>query len=71
MKRIHHGSRVGIELFVELHRIPSIFAPILPILYEHVERYVTLLELVGGVQNLFLRMETFAAMDVAQRPSGN
>ena len=64
------GQRLGvrIELFVEAHRVPAILAPVLPVLHEHIDGHLLLLEAVGRLKNLLRRVETLAAMDITQSP---
>ena len=70
MHLLHQRGRVGIVRFVEAHRIPSIFAPVLPILDDQIERNVVFAELLDGVYDFVGRVIAFAALDKAKRPFG-
>ena len=59
---------IGVVVFIEAHGVPSVFAPILPVLYEHAHGDALLLETVGSLQNLVGRVEALTAVDIAQRP---
>ena len=61
-----HGGGVGVAVFVELHGIPSIFAPILPVLHDDVEGYAALLKLACVVEQFGLGVVAFAAVYVSQ-----
>ena len=59
---------VGVVVLVEAHGIPSVLAPILPVLHQHAYGDALLLEAVGGLQDLVGRVEALTAVDIAQRP---
>ena len=59
---------IGIEILVELHRVPTVLAPILPILHNHTDRQLLTAEPVGRLQYLVRRVETLSAVDIAQSP---
>ena len=44
VQTVGHHLGIRIALFIETHGVPPVFAPVLPVLYEHVDRYRFLLE---------------------------
>ena len=60
--------RVGIVCLIKAHGIPTILAPILPILHNHIGRQVLATETLGCVDDFVLRMETLTAMNITQCP---
>ena len=71
MEAVRQRLRVGVVLLVELHAVPSVFAPVLPVLHEHAHRHPLAPETVGGAKNLIGTVETLATVDVAQGPGGH
>ena len=71
METVGQRLWVRIILLVELHGVPSVFAPVLPVLHNHADGHLLLLEPAGGLENLVGGMETFAAVDIAQCPFGH
>ena len=68
VQTVRQRLRVRIELLVKLHRVPSVFSPVLPVLHQHAHRQPLAAESVRRFQNLLRRVEPFAAVDVSQRP---
>ena len=68
MELVHHLCWIRIELLVKLHGIPAVLAPVLPVLDDKVDRNLLLAESPCSSQELLLRMESFAAVDVSQSP---
>ena len=64
------GQRLGVRIvcLVKLHGVPAVATPVLPVLYQHTDGQTLTAETVGGLQDLFRRVETLAAVDIAQRP---
>ena len=58
-------------VLVESHGIPTVLSPVLPVLHQDIDRQLLIAEAIGGLKNLVGRMETFAAVDITQRPSGH
>ena len=63
-------QRFGVRVvgLVELHGVPAVLAPPLPVLHEHAHGHPLLLEAVGRLEDLLRRVEALAAVDVTQRP---
>ena len=59
---------VGVVVLVKLHGVPAVLAPPLPVLHDHAQGNLLLLETVGRLENLLRRVEPFATVDIAQRP---
>ena len=59
---------VGIEVLVKLHGVPPVLAPPLPVLHDDAQGNLLAAETVGRLQYLLGRVETLAAVDIAQRP---
>ena len=64
-------ARVGIVVFVELHGIPAILAPPLPVLHDEVEGYLFGAETLGCLHDFVGGVEPLAAMDIAKCPLGH
>ena len=71
VKGLCEGRWIGIMLGVELHGVPAGLAPPLPVLDDHIERNSALLETIGILDDLVLRMVAFAAVDIAKHPFGH
>ena len=57
VQRGHHRCRIGIQALIELHGVPAVFSPILPILNERVNGYLPLSDLRHRIENLRKRPE--------------
>ena len=68
---VHHRVWVWIIHFIELHGIPAVFAPVLPVLNNHVERKLPVAKLFECCQQFLLRVEAFAAMNIPVCPVGH
>ena len=62
---------IRVELLVELHGVPTILPPILPVLHDDAQGHLLIAETTGGLQDLIGGVETLAAMDIAQCPLGH
>ena len=65
---VHHGLGIRVLVFVEAHRVPAVFAPPLPVLHDGADGNLFVAEAAGGGQQFVLRVEAFAAVDVAEDP---
>ena len=52
---------IGVELLVELHGVPTIFPPILPVLHDDAQGHLLVAETTGGLQDLIGGVETLAS----------
>ena len=68
MQAIGQRLRIGIVALIELHRVPPVFSPVLPVLYNHAHGQAFRLETAGSFENLLRTMETLTAVDIAQCP---
>ena len=68
---ISQRLRIWVKVFVETHGVPPVLTPVLPVLDYHTKRDALALKAVGSLQYLVGRMETFAAVDIAQCPRRN
>ena len=68
MQAVGQCLGIGIVLFIELHGVPPIFAPILPVLNDDVNGKLLVAESSRRLENLIGRMEAFTTMNVSQRP---
>ena len=69
VQTVRHQVRIRIMVLIEAHGVPSIFPPVLPVLYDDIKRHLLPLEAVDGLQDLILGMETLPAMDITRRPA--
>ena len=65
---LHHSLRIGIVGLVKFHGIPAVLAPVLPVLYQGVDRKLAFAELRANIQNLLLGVIPLAALPVAVNP---
>ena len=65
MQAVGQCLGIGIVLFIELHGVPSIFAPILPVLNDDVNGKLLVAESSCRLENLIGRMEAFTTMNVS------
>ena len=70
VQAVGHTLGVGVVVFIKLHGVPAVLSPVLPVLDDDVKWQLLLLETIDGLQNLLLRMVSFAAVDVASSPTG-
>ena len=68
VQAVGHEFRGGVVGLVEAHGVPAVLAPVLPVLHDDVHGQLLLAEAVGSLQYFFLRVETLAAVYVAQCP---
>ena len=68
MEAVGKGLGIGIELLIELHGVPTVFAPPLPVLYDDAQRHPFIAETTGCLQNLIGGVETLTTMDITQCP---
>ena len=68
MQTVRQRLGVRIMVFIELHGVPAVLAPVLPVLHQHIGRQSLLAETVGRLQDLVGRMEALTAMDIAKSP---
>ena len=68
MELVGHRLGIGVFVFVELHGVPAVFAPPLPVLHDGADRNILLVEPPRDGQQLVLRVEALAAVDVAEDP---
>ena len=68
MEVIDHFCRVRIVFLVELHRVPSVLAPILPVLNDKVDRNLLLTEAACSCKEFLLVVESLTAVDVSECP---
>ena len=71
MEAVSQGLGVGVERFIKLHGVPTILAPVLPVLYDDTQGHSLLTETTGCLQDLVGGVESLAAVDVAQCPLGH
>ena len=67
------GQRLGVRImrFVETHRVPTVFAPVLPVLHNHADGHLLFLKATGRLQDFIRAMETLTTVDVSQCPTGH
>ena len=68
MQAIRQGLGVWIVFFIKLHRVPSVFPPILPVLHYHADGQFLLAKTVGCLKDFLRAMETLTTVDIAQSP---
>ena len=68
MNLLDHGGRIRIIILIELHGVPTVLAPPLPVLDDSTHGDSLVMEPLGGGQELLLGSETFPAMDVLEYP---
>ena len=68
MHRVEHGLRIKIARSLELMRAPLILGPVVPVLYDIVDRDMTLTELSEGALHLVGRLIALAPLPEAQHP---
>ena len=65
---IHHLFRIGESSRVELMTTPLVFTPIEPVLYNIVDRYLTLTKLLKGRNQFLLVVIFLTALPITHRP---
>src|ERR1700691_355907 len=70
MQFVHHLRRIGIRAFVELHGVPAVFPPVLPVLNQRVYRNLPRTKIGRCVENLLLARVSFATLPKAVGPAG-
>ena len=65
---VYHALGVGEALRVELEAAPLVFFPVEPVLYHHVDRYLTLAELSEHTFHLSLCIVFLTALPESERP---
>src|SRR5260370_35906932 len=70
VKLHNHPLRLRVMAFAELHSIPAVFAPVLPILYQCVDWNVSLPEFCRDVEDLLLAGIAFSTLPISVRPFG-
>ena len=65
---IHHLFRIGESSRIELMTTPLVFTPIEPVLYNIVDRYLTLTKLLKGRNQFLLVVIFLTALPITHRP---
>ena len=68
MHRVEHGLRIKIARSLELMRAPLILGPVVPVLYDIVDRYMTLAELRQRTLDFILRLVTLTTLPETKHP---
>ena len=69
MKLIQQLPGVRIVILIELHCIPAVLAPVLPVLHQHIDWNFSPSEFGSGIQNFLLAVISLAALPVSVGPS--
>src|SRR5450631_3061826 len=67
---VHHSLGIGVNALVELHCVPAVLAPVLPVLHQGVDRKLAFAELRPYVENLLLGVIALTALPVSVYPLG-
>src|SRR5450755_4105812 len=67
---VHHSLGIGVNALVELHCVPAVLAPVLPVLHQGVDRKLAFAELHPNVENLLLGVIALTALPVSIYPLG-
>src|SRR5260370_41760374 len=70
VKLHNHPLRLRVMAFAELHWIPAVFAPVLPVLHQCVDWNVSLPEFCRDVEDLLLTGIAFSTLPISVRPFG-
>ncbi len=68
VKLIGHGFGIGVLALVELHGVPAVFAPPLPVLDNHAGVVTLVIKTVGVLQEFLLAVIALAAVYVTECP---
>src|SRR5579864_5649846 len=68
MELVEHFFRARIVFLVELHGIPAVFSPILPILHQHIDRDFSFSKFGSCIENLLLAVITLSALPISVGP---
>src|SRR5882672_6066845 len=67
---VHHSLRIGVDALVELHCVPAVLAPVLPVLHQGVDREIAFAELFANAEDFPLSVIPFTALPVTVYPPG-
>ena len=67
---VHHSLGIWDNALVELHGVPAVLAPVLPVLHQGVDRDFALAEFGANIENFLLAVIPLPALPVTVCPLG-